>query len=129
MAEALALPRRPAEPRFPAELVALALPAVALLAMLGIIVYARPAVLSYFGLSLLFNLSAPLILASLSQMLVICLGDIDLSNGAFVSFVTCVTAVFMNDARRGSSAATASRSTASAARTSRRTASCSAPAC
>lgn len=99
MAELAVPARRSAEAwRPPAELATLALPAAALAVMLGVIVAVRPAVLSYFGLGLLFNLSVPLVLASLAQMLVICLGDIDLSNGAFVSFVTCVTAVYMNDA-------------------------------
>jgi ribose transport system permease protein len=71
------------------------LPVVALLAMLAIIFWIRPAAFSYFGFNLLFNLSIPLVLASLAQMLVICLGDIDLSIGNFVGFITCVTAALL----------------------------------
>lgn len=73
-----------------------ATPAVlALLVMLGVIFSIRPAAFSYFGINLLLNLSLPLTLAALAQMLVICLGDIDLSIGSLVGFVTCVAAVFL----------------------------------
>jgi len=75
----------------------LALPCVALLVMLIVIFTIKPAAFSYFGFGLLFNLAVPLILASMAQMLIICLGDIDLSVGNFVGFVTCVVAVFLQD--------------------------------
>ena len=80
---------------FKGDLLQLGLPAVALVAMLAAIFSMRPTAFSYFGFGLLFNLSVPLMLAALAQMLVICLGDIDLSIGNFVGYVTCVTAVFM----------------------------------
>jgi ribose transport system permease protein len=73
------------------------LPFCALAAMLGVIFFIRPAAFSYFGFRLLFNLAVPLIMASLAQMLVICLGDIDLSIGSFVGFVTCVTATYLHN--------------------------------
>jgi len=73
------------------------LPAIALLVMLAIIFSIRPAAMSYFGFNLLFKLSVPLVFAALAQMMVIMLGDIDLSNGAFVGLVTCVTALYLND--------------------------------
>ncbi|HSV44235.1 MAG TPA: ABC transporter permease [Ramlibacter sp.] len=74
---------------------ALGLPVLALIVMLGTIFSIRPAAMSYFGIHLLLNLSVPLLLAALAQMLVIGLGDIDLSIGSFVGFVTCVSAVFL----------------------------------
>jgi ribose transport system permease protein len=40
----------------------------------------------------------PIALATIAQMIVIAVNDLDLSIGAFVSFVACVTATFLNDA-------------------------------
>jgi ribose transport system permease protein len=74
------------------------LPAVTLFAMLAIIFWIRPAAMSYFGFTLLFKLAVPLVFAALAQMLVIMLGDIDLSNGAFVGLITCVTALYLDNA-------------------------------
>ncbi|RUW94541.1 ABC transporter permease [Mesorhizobium sp. M7A.F.Ca.US.010.02.1.1] len=74
------------------------LPAIALLVMLAIIFSIRPAAMSYFGFHLLFKLSVPLVFAALAQMMVIMLGDIDLSNGAFVGLITCITALYLGDA-------------------------------
>lgn len=74
------------------------LSAVTLLLMLAVIFWIRPPAMSYFGFTLLFKLAVPLMLAALAQMLVIMLGDIDLSNGAFVGFITCVTALYLDAA-------------------------------
>jgi ribose transport system permease protein len=74
------------------------LPAAALVAMLAVIFWIRPAAMSYFGFTLLFKLSTPLMIAALAQMLIIMIGDIDLSNGAFVGLTTCVTAVYLQNA-------------------------------
>lgn len=71
------------------------LPGMALLVMLGAIFWVQPRAMSYFGLTLLLKLSAPLVFAALAQMLIILLGDIDLSNGAFVGMVTCIAAVHL----------------------------------
>lgn len=73
------------------------LPSLALAAMLAVIFWIRPTAMSYFGFTLLFKLSTPLVLAALAQMLIIMLGDIDLSNGAFVGLMTCVAAVYLKD--------------------------------
>jgi ribose transport system permease protein len=54
--------------------------------------------MSYLGLNLLFNLAVPIALATIAQMLIIAVNDLDLSIGTFVSFVACVTATFLNDA-------------------------------
>jgi ribose transport system permease protein len=90
-------PARRAGHRMNPDHLQLALPFIALVVMLVVIFAIRPAAFSYFGFGLLFNLAVPLILASMAQMLVICLGDIDLSVGNFVGFVTCVVAVFLRD--------------------------------
>jgi len=71
------------------------LPAVALCVMLGAIFWVQPRAMNYFGFTLLLKLSPPLVFAALAQMLIILLGDIDLSNGAFVGMVTCIAAVFL----------------------------------
>jgi ribose transport system permease protein len=81
-------------PRFH-DAIQVGLPAVALTVMLAIIFWMRPSAMSYFGFSLLFKLSIPLVIAALAQMLIIMIGDIDLSNGAFVGLTTCVSAVYL----------------------------------
>ena len=53
--------------------------------------------MSYFGLNLLFNLAVPIALATIAQMMIIMVNDIDLSLGAFVSLVACITATYLND--------------------------------
>jgi ribose transport system permease protein len=46
---------------------------------------------------LLFNLAVPIALATIAQMLVMTINDLDLSMGTFVSFAACVAATFLND--------------------------------
>ena len=67
-----------------------ALPAVAFALLLGTIFAQQPRTMSYLGLNLLLNLALPVVLATMAQMLVIMLGDLDLSIGPFVSLVTCI---------------------------------------
>jgi len=50
----------------------------------------QPRTMSYFGLRLLLNLAIPLVLATIAQMFIIMVNDLDLSIGAFVSFNACV---------------------------------------
>lgn len=97
MADAALSSRRPARPAWLGGAVQIGLPAVALLVMLAVIFWIRPAAMSYFGFTLLFKLAVPLVFAALAQMMVIMLGDIDLSNGAFVGLITCVTALYLGD--------------------------------
>lgn len=73
------------------------LPSLALVVMLAVIFTIQPSAMSYFGFTLLFKLSPPLVFAALAQMLIILQGDIDLSNGAFVGLVTCIAAIFLID--------------------------------
>lgn len=84
--------------RLTADMIRLAVPFLALAALLGAVFWLQPRAMSYTGLNLLFNLAVPIALATLAQMFIIAVNDLDLSMGAFVSFVACVTATFLNDA-------------------------------
>ncbi|WP_170773368.1 ABC transporter permease [Ruegeria lacuscaerulensis] len=75
----------------------LALPVLSLAVLLGAVFYLQPRAMSYFGLNLLFNLAIPVALATIAQMMIIMVNDIDLSIGTFVSFCACVTATFVHD--------------------------------
>jgi ribose transport system permease protein len=83
--------------RLTADTIRLAVPFIALAALLGAIFWLQPRAMSYTGLNLLFNLAVPIALATLAQMFIIAVNDLDLSMGAFVSFVACVTATYLND--------------------------------
>lgn len=73
------------------------LPVLSLAVLLAAVFYLQPRAMSYFGLNLLFNLAVPIALATIAQMMIIMVNDIDLSIGTFVSFAACVTATFLND--------------------------------
>lgn len=79
-----------------AERMRLLLPVLSLAVLLGAVFYLQPRAMSYFGLNLLFNLAIPVALATIGQMMIIMVNDIDLSIGAFVSFCACVTATFVH---------------------------------
>ncbi|MCH6470062.1 ABC transporter permease [Sinomonas terrae] len=55
----------------------------------------QPNVWSVDGLSLVFSSIVPLVLAALAQMVMMSIGDIDLSIGAFVGLVTAVSATLL----------------------------------
>ena len=48
-------------------------------------------------MNLLFNLAVPIALATIAQLIIIMVEDIDLSIGTFVSFTACVTATFVHE--------------------------------
>lgn len=73
------------------------IPALSFAALLAAVFWLQPRAMSYLGLNLLFNLAVPIALATIAQMLVIAVNDLDLSIGTFVSFVACVTATYLND--------------------------------
>lgn len=73
------------------------LPVLSLLILLVAIFYIQPRAMSYFGLKLLFNLVVPIALATLAQMMIITVNDLDLSVGSYVGFVACVGATFLNE--------------------------------
>ncbi|WP_087751157.1 ABC transporter permease [Paraburkholderia caledonica] len=71
------------------------LPAISLVAVLIPILVMQPAVMSYFGSSLLLNLAVPIVLATLAQLAIITVNDLDLSIGPFVSLVACIGATLL----------------------------------
>ena len=74
------------------------LPAFSLTVLLIAIFYLQPRAMSYLGLNLLLNLALPIAFATLAQMCVITVNDLDLGIGAFVGFVACVGATWLNEA-------------------------------
>lgn len=73
----------------------IALPVAALAAMFGIIFWIRPAIFSYFGIGLLLDLAMPAVFASMAQMCVIAINDIDLGIGPFISLTSCIAATLL----------------------------------
>ena len=73
------------------------LPALSLVLVLLSIATLNPRAISYFGFTLMLNLAIPIALATIAQMFVIAGNDLDLSIGAFVGFVGCVTATWLRD--------------------------------
>lgn len=73
------------------------LPPLSLAALLAAIFWLQPRTMSYFGLNLLLNLAVPIALATIAQMFVLCVNELDLSIGAFVSLVACITATWVHD--------------------------------
>lgn len=75
----------------------LALPVMALATLLISVFILKPNTIGYTGLHLLFKLGIPIALATLAQMIIMGVNDLDLSMGAFVSFVACVAATYLVD--------------------------------
>jgi ribose transport system permease protein len=73
------------------------LPLISLAVLLAATFWMQPRTMSYFGVNLLFNLAVPIALATIAQMMIIMVNDIDLGMGAFVSLVACVVATFLHD--------------------------------
>lgn len=71
------------------------LPALSLLTLLVAIFYLQPRAMSYVGLNLMLNLAIPIALATIAQLCVITVNDLDLSIGAYVGFVACVAATWL----------------------------------
>jgi ribose transport system permease protein len=75
-----------------------ALPSLSLALVIIGIAWLNPRAISYFGLNLMLNLGIPTALATIAQMFVITVNDLDLSIGTFVSFVGCVVATWLREA-------------------------------
>lgn len=84
--------------RLTSDVIRLLIPALSMTVLLAAVFWLQPRAMSYFGLNLLLNLAVPIALATIAQMLVMAVNDLDLSIGTFVSFVACVTATFLRDA-------------------------------
>ncbi|HXM01411.1 MAG TPA: hypothetical protein VN939_02345, partial [Chthoniobacterales bacterium] len=73
------------------------LPGLSLVLVLAGIAWMNSRAISYFGINLMLNLAIPVALATIAQMFVITVNDLDLSIGNFVSFVACVGATWLHD--------------------------------
>lgn len=74
------------------------LPALSLALILMAIAYLNPRAISYFGFNLMLNLAIPIALATIAQMFILTVNELDLSIGTFVGFIGCVTATWLRDA-------------------------------
>jgi ribose transport system permease protein len=72
-----------------------ALPALSLAALLAAIFWLQPRAMSYVGLNLMLNLAIPIALATIAQMCVITVNDLDLGIGTYVGFVACVAGTWL----------------------------------
>ncbi|MCQ0987502.1 ABC transporter permease [Jiella marina] len=88
------MPRTILDPKILRSLV----PALSFAVLLGAIFYVQPRTMSYFGLNLMLNLALPIAFATIAQMFILTVNDLDLSIGSFVSLVACITATWLNEA-------------------------------
>ena len=73
------------------------LPAFTLTVLLLAIFYLQPRAMSYTGLNLLLNLALPIALATLAQMCILAVNDLDLGIGSFVGLAACIGATWLHD--------------------------------
>ena len=71
------------------------LPLVALGGLVAAVFYRQPLAMSYFGLNLLLNLAIPVAFATMAQVVILAVGDLDLSTGTFVSLVATIGATLL----------------------------------
>jgi ribose transport system permease protein len=71
------------------------LPAVSLAIILVLIFSLNERTMSYNGLRLLLKLSVPIVLATIAQMFILCINELDLSIGNFVGLTACITATWL----------------------------------
>ncbi len=72
-----------------------ALPFISLLIVLLATFYVQPRAMSYFGMNLMLQYAIPIALATIAQMFVITVNDLDLSIGPFVGLVGCISATLL----------------------------------
>jgi ribose transport system permease protein len=72
-----------------------ALPFLSLAIVLFATFYVQPRAMSYFGLNLMLQYAIPIALATIAQMFVITVNDLDLSIGPFVGLVGCISATLL----------------------------------
>jgi ribose transport system permease protein len=73
-----------------------ALPFLSLAIVLAATFYVQPRTMSYFGLNLMLQYSVPIALATIAQMFIITVNDLDLSIGPFVGLVSVIAATVLN---------------------------------
>ncbi len=72
-----------------------ALPGVSLAILLMAIFYIQPRAMSYFGLNLMLQYTVPIALATIAQMFILTVNDLDLSIGPFVGLTACIGATLL----------------------------------
>jgi ribose transport system permease protein len=72
-----------------------ALPFLSLIIVMLATFYVQPRAMSYFGLNLMLQYAVPIALATIAQMFVITVNDLDLSIGPFVGLVGCIAATLL----------------------------------
>ncbi len=72
-----------------------ALPFLSLVMVLLATFYVQPRTMSYFGLNLMLQYAVPIALATIAQMFIITVNDLDLSIGPFVGLVGCISATLL----------------------------------
>jgi ribose transport system permease protein len=77
------------------DLLRRALPGITLAVLLAAIFIKQPLAMSSFGLTLMLQYAVPIALATLAQMFVIAVNDLDLSIGSFVGLTTCIAGLFL----------------------------------
>jgi ribose transport system permease protein len=73
-----------------------ALPFLSLAIVLAATFYVQPRTMSYFGLNLMLQYAVPIALATIAQMFIITVNDLDLSIGPFVGLVGVIAATVLN---------------------------------
>jgi ribose transport system permease protein len=73
------------------------LPFISLAVVLGATFWIQPRTMSYFGLNLMLQYAVPIALATIAQMFIITVNDLDLSIGPFVGMVGCIAATVLQD--------------------------------
>jgi ribose transport system permease protein len=73
------------------------LPAVSFGILLAAIFYMQPRTMSYFGLNLMLQYAVPIALATIAQMFILTVNDLDLSVGPYVGLVACIGVTLLND--------------------------------
>ena len=74
-----------------------ALPALTLLILLVAASLLSSRAISYIGFTLMLNLAVPIALATVAQVMFLAINDLDLSIGAFVGLVACISATWLHD--------------------------------
>ena len=73
-----------------------ALPFLTLAIVLAATFYVQPRTMSYFGLNLMLQYAVPIALATVAQMFIITVNDLDLSIGPFVGLIGVIAATALN---------------------------------
>jgi ribose transport system permease protein len=80
----------------PPAMLRMLLPFVSLALMLAAIGWLNPRAISYMGFNLMLSLAIPVALATIAQMFVITVNELDLSVGFFISFIAAVSVTMLN---------------------------------